>query len=161
MGPVAYAQFSTQTQVLDKLASQLARSKNDIIAPAMYLWLAYPAALLGAGGCVLWGILIDRSWHFMIGEVAFRCRIQMGNVTVITYSMAAFPDQVLEVISLYGFLYNISAFLVPWFINTWVEAVGLTWSFVTQGLITLLVIPCNLILQTCGRTREKHGHNAA
>ncbi|KAK1540926.1 hypothetical protein CPAR01_06915 [Colletotrichum paranaense] len=102
----------------------------------------------------------------------------MGNVTVITYSIAAFPDQVLEVISLYGFLYNISAFLVPWFINTWVEAVGmvpaclsaqhrltsglgLTWSFVTQALITLLVIPCNLILQTCGRTRAKHGHNAA
>ncbi|KAK1487169.1 major facilitator superfamily transporter [Colletotrichum cuscutae] len=69
------------SRILDKLASQLARSKTDIIAPAMYLWLAYPAALLGAGGCILRGRFV----HL----------IQMGNVTV------------LEVISLYGFLYNV------------------------------------------------------
>ncbi|KXH52128.1 major facilitator superfamily transporter [Colletotrichum nymphaeae SA-01] len=151
-------------RMLDKLASRLARSKNDIIAPSMYLWLAYPAALLGAGGCVLWGISIDRRWHFMIGELAlfiFAAGLQMGNVTVITYSIAAFPDQVLEVISLYGVLYNISAFLVPWFINTWVEAVGFTWGFVTQGLITLLVIPCILILQSREQKRSRYGDDAA
>ncbi|KAH0429143.1 hypothetical protein CcaCcLH18_08640 [Colletotrichum camelliae] len=150
MGPVAYAQYSTQIQgllwlglilgtvtveivcsgrMLDKLASRLAKSNNDIITPAMYLWLAYPATLLGAGGCILWGVSIDYHWHFMVGELAlffFAAGLQMGNVTVVTYAIAAYPDRVLEVISLYGVLYNISAFLVPWFINDWVEALGFT-----------------------------------
>ncbi|KAF3808856.1 putative MFS-type transporter [Colletotrichum gloeosporioides] len=171
MGPVAYAQYSTQTQgllwlglisgtitieivcsgrMLDNIASRLAKSNNDIMTPAMYLWLAYPATLLGAGGCILWGLSIDRHWHFMVDELAlfiFAAGLQMGNVTVVTYAITAFPDSVLEVISLYGVLYNVSAFLVPWFINDWVEALGFTWSFATQGLITLLVIPSVMILQ--------------
>lgn len=155
MGPVAYAQYSTQIQgllwlglilgtvtveivcsgrMLDKLASRLAKRNNDIITPAMYLWLAYPATLLGAGGCILWGVSIDHHWHFMVGELAlFFCEnnnvpssssespllplthcvvaagLQMGNVTVVTYAIAAYPDRVLEVISLYGVLYNVSA----------------------------------------------------
>lgn len=96
MGPVAYAQYSTQTQgllwlglisgtvtieivcsgrMLDNLASRLSKSNNDIMTPAIYLWLAHPAALLGTGGCILWGLSIDRHWHFMVGELAlFICK---------------------------------------------------------------------------------------
>ncbi|KAH9228093.1 hypothetical protein K456DRAFT_1753593 [Colletotrichum gloeosporioides 23] len=156
MGPVAYAQYSTKTQgllwlglisgtvtieivcsgrMLDNVASRLARSNNDIIAPAMYLWLAYPTALLGTGGCILWGLSMDRHWHFMVSELAlfiFAAGLQMGNVTVVTYAITAYPDRL--------------AFLVPWFINYWVETLGFTWSFATQGLITLLVIPSVMIL---------------
>ncbi|CAI7629541.1 unnamed protein product [Penicillium glandicola] len=49
----------------------------------------------------------------------------------------------------------LAAFIEPWFINYWVESVGYTWSFVTQGLITLLVIPSYYMVQNLGRQMDK------
>lgn len=37
----------------------------------MRLWLAYPAAVLSAIGLIVWGISVDRSWHWIVGQVAF------------------------------------------------------------------------------------------
>jgi hypothetical protein len=37
----------------------------------MRLWLAYPAAILTAIGLIVWGISIDREYHWMVGQVAF------------------------------------------------------------------------------------------
>lgn len=37
----------------------------------MRLWLAYPAILLTAVGLIVWGISVDKGYHFMVGQVAF------------------------------------------------------------------------------------------
>lgn len=37
----------------------------------MRLWLAYPAALLTSVGLIIWGISIDKAYHWMVGQVAF------------------------------------------------------------------------------------------
>lgn len=45
-------------------------------------WLTYPAATLSAIGLILWGISIDRAYHWIVDQVAFflfSTGIQMGN----------------------------------------------------------------------------------
>lgn len=94
MAPDAYAYFSTSIQgalfigyMLGSIVGEVfmsgrlgdwivgtmsKKSKNK--NPALRLWLAYPAALTAGVGYALWGVSIDKGWHWMTGEVAlFLC----------------------------------------------------------------------------------------
>ena len=55
----------------DRLVVRLAKSNNNKKTAEMRLWLAYPAAILTAIGLIVWGISIDKGYHFMVGQVAF------------------------------------------------------------------------------------------
>ena len=55
----------------DWLVVKLAKRNGGFKTPEMRLWLAYPAALLTAVGLVIWGVSIDRGYHWMVGQVAF------------------------------------------------------------------------------------------
>lgn len=170
----AYEQYSTQVQGLlfiglmlgtvlaevfvsgrlsDSIVSRLAVRNNNIRTPEMRIYLGYPGAVLGSLGAIIWGLSIDREWHWITGQIAFvlfSAGMQLGNSVVSTYIFDCYPDAVVEVITFYSVLLNLSAFAEPWFINYWVEAVGYTWCFVTQGLITLLLIPGFFALQKFG-----------
>lgn len=37
----------------------------------MRIWLAYPAATLTAVGLIVWGVSVDRGYHWIVGQVAF------------------------------------------------------------------------------------------
>jgi hypothetical protein len=37
----------------------------------MRLWLGYPAAVVSSVGLVLWGVSVDKDWHWMVGQIAF------------------------------------------------------------------------------------------
>lgn len=37
----------------------------------MRLWLVYPAAVLTSIGLVVWGISVDRGYHWIVGQIAF------------------------------------------------------------------------------------------
>jgi hypothetical protein len=45
----------------------------------------------------------------------------------------------MSMITFYAVLLNLSAFVNPFFIAYWVEPVGYTWTFATQGIITFFV----------------------
>ncbi|EFX03943.1 major facilitator superfamily transporter [Grosmannia clavigera kw1407] len=141
MLPAAYENYSTQIQgvlfvglmlgtilaellvsgrLSDILTSRMARRNNNVRTPEMRIYLGYPGAVLAAVGCIIWGISIDRNWHWITGQVAF-----------------------------------VLSFIEPWIINYWVDSVGYTWCFVTQGLITLLLIPAYALLQWFGPRLEK------
>lgn len=51
--------------------SHLARENGGVRVPEMRLWLGYPAAIVSSVGLVLWGVSVDKNWHWMIGQVAF------------------------------------------------------------------------------------------
>lgn len=40
----------------------------------MRLWLSYPAILLTAVGLIVWGISVDKKYHWIVGQVAFTLR---------------------------------------------------------------------------------------
>ncbi|EFX05775.1 major facilitator superfamily transporter [Grosmannia clavigera kw1407] len=66
---VLFAEVFCSGHASDKLVMILARRNNSIRQPEMRLWLGYPAVFLSAVGLILWGISVDRHWHWMVGQI--------------------------------------------------------------------------------------------
>ncbi|GKT60202.1 MFS transporter [Colletotrichum tofieldiae] len=183
MIPVAYIEYSPQTQGLffiglivgtlvseiffsgklsDWLVIKLAKRNDGVKTAEMRLWLTYPAALLTSIGLIIWGVSIDKAYHWMVGQVAFAlfgAGIQMGNTAICSYIVDAYPLQSMAVITFYAVLLNFSAFVDPFFIAPWVTNVGYTWTFAGHGIITLFFcIPAlGLLHRYGGAMRQKAG----
>jgi len=92
MEPAAYATYKLQIQGLfflglilgtvfaeiffsgrlsDWLMLRLAKRNNGVRLPEMRLWLGYPAAVLSSVGLLVWGLSVDREWHWITGQIAF------------------------------------------------------------------------------------------
>ena len=137
MLPAAYPNYSPQIQGLlflglligtlfseiffsgrlsDTIVTRLARKNNGVRMPEMRLWLAYPAALLSAIGLIIWGISIDKAYHWIVGQIAFvlfAAGIQMGNTVITSYIVDSYPLQSMSVITFYSVFLNLSAFINP------------------------------------------------
>lgn len=186
--PVAYSQYPPPIQGLlfiglilgtlfseiffsgalgDRIARKLARANGGVRVAEMRLWPVYPAAVMSAVGLIVWGVSVDKGYHWIVGQVAFFwCKdstistsptspsliyvftdssssvaagIQTSNTCVSAYIVDAYPRCSTAVITFYAVLLNLSAFINPFFITPWVDSVGFTWTFATQGIITLVV----------------------
>ncbi|EME77961.1 uncharacterized protein MYCFIDRAFT_50625 [Pseudocercospora fijiensis CIRAD86] len=183
MIPVAYASYSPQTQGLffiglivgtlfseafcsgslsDWLLVKLSKRPGASRNPEMRIWLVYPAAILSAVGLIIWGISIDRNYHWIVGQVSFAllgAGIQMGNTAVCAYVVDAYPLQSMSVVVFYAVSLNLSAFVDPFFIAYWVDGVGYTWTFAGHAIITVfLCIPVFAFLHKFGGAiRAKNG----
>ncbi|KAI9792928.1 MAG: hypothetical protein M1816_001250 [Peltula sp. TS41687] len=199
--PAAYAKYSPQIQGLlflglilgtllseifcsgrltDFIVAKLAKRNNNTRVAEMRLWLAYPAALISSIGLIIWGISIDKSYHWMVGQVAFflcksstqsrsrRLRadsskvaagMQIGNTVISSYIVDCYPLQSMSVITFYAVFLNLSAFINPFFITPWVDQSGYTWSFAAQGIITFFAfVPVIACLHRFGPiVRAKNG----
>lgn len=137
MLPAAYLEFSALIQGLlfvglllgtlsaeifvggrlsDVLVARLARKNGGVRLPEMRLWLAYPAGLLTSIGLIVWGISVDRGYHWIVGQVAFflfAAGIQVGNTVICSYIVDAYPLQSMSVITFYSVFLNLSAFIDP------------------------------------------------
>ena len=83
----------------------------------------------------------------------------MGNTAICAYIVDCYPLHAMPVVSFYVVLLNLSAFANPFFIAPWVDSVGFTWTFTTQGLLTAFVaVPAISVLHVFGkRWRERRG----
>lgn len=137
MLPAAYLDFKPQIQGLlfiglllgtlfaevflgghlsDIVCRRLAKRNGGIQLPEMRLWLIYPAGLLSALGLIIWGISVDKAYHWIVGQVAFflfAAGIQMGNTVVCAYIVDCYPLQSMSIITFYAVLLNLSAFIDP------------------------------------------------
>ncbi|OQE18794.1 hypothetical protein PENFLA_c020G08017 [Penicillium flavigenum] len=137
MIPGAYVQFSPQIQGLlfvgmllgivfaeiccsgslsDYICAQLTAKNNNIRVAEMRLWLIYPAFVLTSAGLVLWGISVDRGYHWMVGQVAFflfSVGFQMSNTVLATYLVDSYPLQSISVITYYSVIINLAGFTSP------------------------------------------------
>ncbi|KAL9125054.1 MAG: hypothetical protein Q9217_005693 [Psora testacea] len=123
----------------DYIVAKLAGKRHGMRVPEMRLWLAYPAALLSAIGLIVWGISVDKQYHWMVGQIAFflfAAGIQMGNTVITSYVVDSYPLQSMSVITFYSVFLNLSAFIDPFFIAPWQTKSGFTLSFAAQGIIT-------------------------
>jgi MFS family permease len=136
--PVAYMQYSVQIQGLlfiglllgtvfaeifcsgalsDLISKRMAKKRgHSIRLPEDRLWLTYPAAAMSAVGLILWGISVDKMYHWMVGQVAFfifAAGIQIGNTCICAYIVDAYPLQSMSIITFYSVWLNMSAFLSP------------------------------------------------
>lgn len=126
----------------DSIVLKLAARNNGMRVPEMRLWLAYPAATLSAIGLIIWGISVDKAYHWIVGQIAFflfAAGIQMGNTVVASYVVDAYPLQSMSVITFYSVLLNLCAFANPFFIAPWQATDGFTLTFAAQGILTFFV----------------------
>ncbi|KFH45615.1 putative transporter-like protein [Hapsidospora chrysogenum ATCC 11550] len=116
---VAYACFVQGSECCGGLSDWLivkpAKRRNNTKTPEMRLWLAYPAAILAAIGLIVWGVSVDR------GYITVGASIQMGNTSVCTYILDAYPLQSIATMTFYAVMLNMSAFVDPFFILPWVN----------------------------------------
>ncbi|KAF2431242.1 major facilitator superfamily transporter [Tothia fuscella] len=183
MIPVAYANYSPQIQGLffiglivgtlftevfcsgrlsDWLVLKLAKKNGGVKVAEMRLLLAYPAATISAIGLIIWGISIDKNYHWIVGQISFflfGAGIQMGNTAICSYIVDAYPLQAMSIVTFYSVLLNLSAFISPFFISPWVTDMGYTWSFAIQGMLTFFFcVPCIALVQKFGPgIRQRNG----
>ncbi|KAE8350690.1 major facilitator superfamily domain-containing protein [Aspergillus coremiiformis] len=162
MVPAAYAEYSPLIQGLlflglligtvvseiccsgrlsDYIVQRLAKKNGGVRVAEMRLWLAYPASVITAIGLIIWGISIDKHYHWMVGQVAFvlfSAGIQIGNTVTSSYIIDSYPLQSTSVVTFYAVFLNLSAFINPFFIADWQASSGWTWTFIAQGLIVLV-----------------------
>ncbi|KAL4802135.1 MFS transporter [Aspergillus unguis] len=126
----------------DALVRGLARRNAGVKTPEMRLCLGPLAVLITAVGLIVFGVSIEKSYHWMVGQVAFflfAAGIQIGNTVISSYIVDNYPLQSTSVVIFYAVFLNLSAFVNPFFITPWQEAVGWTWTFTTQALIVLVL----------------------
>ncbi|KAF8418086.1 major facilitator superfamily domain-containing protein [Tirmania nivea] len=181
--PAAYPNYKPQTQgllflglILGTMASEIvcsgalgdaimlkfAKANGGVRLAECRLWLIYPAVIISAVGLILWGISVDKGYHWIVGQVAFflfAAGVQVGNTTVVAYIVDCYPQHVMSVVTFYSVLLNLSAFVNPFFITPWVDKVGYTWTFSGQALISLaVIIPVTIFAHKFGAVwRAKRG----
>lgn len=162
-----FSEIFCSGRLSDWIVVKLAYRNAGVKTPEMRLWLVYPATLLAAVGLIVWGVSIDRGYHWIVGQVAFAlCKqpwflclshfllfylkkhftnkfwavgagIQIGNTAVCSYVVDAYPMQSMAVMTFYAVMLNMSAFVDPFFIVPWVETAGFAWTMAGHALITV------------------------
>ncbi|KAL4889583.1 major facilitator superfamily domain-containing protein [Aspergillus ambiguus] len=150
------SEISCSGRLSDYIVTKLAKRNRGVRVAEMRLWLAYPAIILTAIGLILWGVSVDKSYHWMVGQAAFflfAAGIQIGNTVTSSYIIDSYPLQSTSVVIFYAVFLNLSAFINPFFIANWQAAVGWTWTFTTQALIVVVAgTAIFLVLQRFGTT---------
>ncbi|KAJ5106320.1 MFS transporter [Penicillium angulare] len=156
---IVFAEIFCSGRLSDWIVARLARKNDEQRVPEMRLWLGYPAALVASVGLIIWGISVERNWHWITDQVAFflyAAGTQVGNTVLSTYIVDNYPEYAMEVIMFYSVVINMSAFINPWFIDLWVEQSGWAWTFSAQGIIcTLGLIPGYALLHKYGPRMRK------
>jgi hypothetical protein len=120
------AEFFASGALSDRLVRRLTRDERKARTPEMRLPLYAPAALLTCIGLLLFGISVQRGWHWATGQFAvalFAFGIQVGNTMTAVYAVDCYPEPkyAMDVITFYSFHLNLSAFVAPFFIIPWIN----------------------------------------
>jgi MFS family permease len=149
-----FAEVFLGGRLSDYVCARLAKQNGGLRIPEQRLWLIYPAGVLSAVGLIIWGISVDKAYHWMVGQVAFflfAAGIQMGNTVVCAYIVDCYPLQSMSIITYYAVLLNLSAFIDPFFIAPWQAGSGWTWCFAAQGIIVFVgALPVFALLHKFG-----------
>ncbi|KAL3460324.1 major facilitator superfamily domain-containing protein [Aspergillus heterothallicus] len=126
----------------DAIVKRLAKRNGGVRVAEMRLPLAFPAILLTGVGLIVWGVSVDKGYHWMVGQVGlflFGAGIQIGNTVTSSYIIDSYPLQSTAIVIFYAVFLNLSAFVNPFFIAPWQEsAAGWTWTFTAQALIVMV-----------------------
>lgn len=111
-----FAELFLGGRLSDYVCAKLAKKNGGVRIPEMRLWLIYPAGILSGIGLIIWGISVDKGYHWIVGQVAFflfAAGIQMGNTVVCAYIVDCYPLQSMSIVTYYAVLLNLSAFIDP------------------------------------------------
>ncbi|KAJ5345209.1 hypothetical protein N7452_003213 [Penicillium brevicompactum] len=131
----------------DSMALSLARRNNGIFEPEMRLWLAIAFTPFVPAGLFMFGIGLNNGSHWLLP--AFGLGVSsLGTVPASSAALTYLTDSYTEIIadSVVGvtFIRNLISTIFIFALQPWCDSVGLSWFYVTFGLISTLVLLGNL-----------------
>ncbi|KAL6238396.1 hypothetical protein BDW75DRAFT_247475 [Aspergillus navahoensis] len=131
----------------DSVVLYLARRNGGIFEPEMRLWLCLLCVPFVPAGLFMFGIGLDRGSHWLLpafglGVSAFG--IVPAGSAALTYLTDAYTDIIADSMVALTFTRNVISTMFVFALQPWVDHVGLSWFYVTFGLITMLIMMGNL-----------------
>ncbi|KAJ5647470.1 hypothetical protein N7490_003842 [Penicillium lividum] len=150
----------------DYIAIYLAKRKNGIFEPEMRLWLSLIFTPFVPAGLFMFGIGLNNGSHWLLpafglGLVGFG--VVPACSSALTYLTDSYTDIIADSIVGVTFIRNLISTIFVFALQPWVDRVGLTWFYVTFGLISTVVLLGNFVfiyfgkkfrVQAAGRYRQ-------
>lgn len=142
----------------DKVAIYLARRNGGIREPEHRLWVLSVSAVIGAVGFILWGVGAAREIHFMgliFGVGMVEAAVVAGGSVAISYDIDCFKEISGETLILVMVIRNSLGFGFSYGITPWLESQGLTRTFVTVSILSLVCTLTFLVFVVYGKSLRK------
>ncbi|KAM0140162.1 hypothetical protein ACHAO1_002390 [Botrytis cinerea] len=139
----------------DYVALYLAKRNGGVFEPEMRLWVSVAFAPFVPAGIFIFGISLNNGAHWLLP--AFGLGIASFGVlptssAALTYLTDAYADIIADSIIGVTFVRNAILTLFMFVLQPWTDSVGLTWVYVTFGLINALVLAGNIVFIYFGKS---------
>ncbi|GLI79756.1 hypothetical protein PoHVEF18_008097 [Penicillium ochrochloron] len=139
----------------DSIALRLAKRNGGVFEPEMRLWLCLIFLPLVPAGLFMFGIGLNNGSHWLLP--AFGLGINAFGVVpassaALTYLTDAYTDIIADSVVGVTFIRNLISTIFVFALAPWVDRVGLTWFYVTFGLITTVIMLGNVIFIYFGKS---------
>ncbi|KAL2843718.1 hypothetical protein BJY01DRAFT_248494 [Aspergillus pseudoustus] len=146
----------------DKLVIFLARQNAGIYEPEMRLWLCLLASPFVPAGLFMSGVGLDRGTRWLLpafglGLTAFG--VAPAGSAALTYLTDAYTNATDSIVAV-TFTRNVISTMFVFALQPWVDQVGLTWFYVTFGLIAMLVQMGNIVFMRFGKSLRESGRES-
>ncbi|KAJ5285933.1 hypothetical protein N7524_001239 [Penicillium chrysogenum] len=138
----------------DSIALTLAKRNGGVFEPEMRLWLAIAFTPLVPAGLFMFGIGLNNGSHWLLP--AFGLGISAVGIVppssaALTYLTDAYTDIIADSVLGVTFVRNLISTIFIFAQTPWVDRVGLSWFYVTFGLISTVVLLGNLFFVYYGK----------
>ncbi|RDW68190.1 MFS general substrate transporter-1 [Coleophoma crateriformis] len=145
-------------QIADKLTLRLARKNGGVREPEQRLWSMLLPAIIGPAGLILWGVGADHGIHFMgliigLGMLVFG--LICASSISLSYDVDCFKDLAGETMIAVIIFRNTLGFGFSYAITPWINAQGLTKTFVAVGMISLVCTSSFLAMIKFGKALRR------
>ncbi|CAG7934285.1 unnamed protein product [Penicillium olsonii] len=139
----------------DSIALALAKRNNGIFEPEMRLWLAVAFTPLVPAGLFMFGIGLNNGSHWLLpafGLGVSSVGVVPASSAALTYLTDAYTEIIADSVVGVTFIRNLISTIFIFALKPWCDRVGLSWFYVTFGLISTVVLLGNLIFIYYGKT---------
>ncbi|KAJ5689554.1 hypothetical protein N7462_003946 [Penicillium macrosclerotiorum] len=138
----------------DSIVLWMAKRNGGVFEPEMRLWLCLAFTPLVPAGLFMFGIGLNNGSHWLLP--AFGLGINAFGVVpassaALTYLTDAYTDIIADSIVGVTFIRNLISTIFVFALAPWVNRVGLTWFYVTFGLIVTVIMLGNIVFIYFGK----------
>ncbi|KAJ5947353.1 hypothetical protein N7466_000368 [Penicillium verhagenii] len=138
----------------DYIALYLAKRNKGIFEPEMRLWLSLVFMPLVPAGLFMFGIGLNNGSHWLLPAFGLGL-VGFGTVpacsAALTYLTDAYTDVIADSVVGVTFIRNLISTVFVFALDPWVNRVGLSWFYVTFGLIATVILLGNFIFVYIGK----------
>ncbi|THV55828.1 hypothetical protein BGAL_0003g00700 [Botrytis galanthina] len=138
----------------DYVSLYLAKRNGGVFEPEMRLWVSVAFAPFVPAGVFIFGIGLNNGANWLVpafglGIICFG--VLPTSSAALTYLTDAYTDIIADSIMGVTFVRNAILTMFIFVLQPWTDSVGLTWVYVTFGLITTVVLGGNIVFIYFGK----------